>query len=99
MTLEELENTKPSDRLAKVRHHQGWLESLNESDLDEVCRLVCHASSKAMRVEYPIIGDLCRSGSESEAQAEFESAIFGDKVPGDDGRRPRFTLRGELPNG
>jgi hypothetical protein len=52
-----------------------------------------------MRVEYPIIGDLCRSGSESEAQAEFESAIFGDKVPGDDGRRPRFTLRGELPNG
>lgn len=77
----------PRKRLEIVRAEESTLERLNEHELDEVGRLLCHASSKQMREEYPIIGDL--NLPRDEAQALFEESTFG--IPGDPSKPPSYS--------
>jgi hypothetical protein len=72
---------KPSLRIPYVREHEaelGQFDDTKESssagkiqrELDEIGRLLCHASSKEMRDKHPIIGD--RRGKK---QDQFEQSV------------------------
>lgn len=75
----------PRERLAYVNTPCGekWLNKvLDAEELDEVSRLVCHASIPGDRKEQPIIGDL--PTRERTRQENFESELFGYSNPLDE---------------
>lgn len=67
---ESLFATPLHERVALATTLQHVLEEANQSELTLVGKLLCHASSPAMREEYPIIGDITRN--------MFDLEIFGD---------------------
>lgn len=75
--IRTLTRMPPKDRLKYVNEHPEELEELNESALDEVGRLLCHASPKSTRDALPIDRDLRNSGSEIPPQEQFENSLFG----------------------
>lgn len=94
MTIEQLAAVPARDRMTEVRKHEAWLDALTQPELDEVGRLLCHGSSKVLRTEHPIIGDL--PTKERVAQEAFEARYFGDPAKIDQGLK-QDTRRGELP--
>ena len=83
---EELRAIAPRLRIKFVYEHLETLEQLSPKDLEEVGRLLCHASSQEMRKEYPIDGDIY----ETEQQS-FEHTVYGSA----DGRsvKDAYSLR------
>jgi hypothetical protein len=91
MTLELFAAMEPELRPAEIKKHQDWLATLNTQELTEVGRLLCHASPRKMREEYPIIGDL--PTKQRVAQEAYESQFFGDE----NGNTLTNSKRGDMP--
>lgn len=77
MTFNEFRQLSPKRRVKYANENPKWLETLNQSQLDEVGRLLCHASLPQMRETSPIERDYYKRDSDKFNQDEFERSIFG----------------------
>lgn len=71
--IETLTELPAAERVAYVNAHPEQLNGIQAAAMDEIGRLLCHASSDATREESPILRD-----AKKTKQAEFETGVFGD---------------------
>lgn len=83
MTFEEFKKLPAQDRLAEVNENATWLTDLTEEELDEVGRLLCHATGLLHRKRMPIIGD-SPDDPARVAQERLETERFGYSKPIDE---------------
>ncbi len=103
MTIAQLTALSPDLRKKEMHKPEfiKWLEYLVErsdfATLDEIGRLLCHASPRADRLRHPIIGDAHKADSDKANQESFETSVFG--APLGDGIDPnqKPSLRGDMP--
>lgn len=78
--VDRIQTTPVKQRIKLLHDNVDELETCRVVELDIIGKFACHASPRAMRNEYPIIGDL------SVSEFDLDMEVFGDpsdpKKPG-----------------
>jgi hypothetical protein len=76
--VERIQKQQPGTRIAFLYDNLEELNACNHTDLTLIGRFACADSPKAIRKEYPIIGDI------RESDYDFDTEVFGDPDYPDD---------------